>query len=210
MRVHEVHAAVVHTPLVLLPASALIDLRASLGGRRADGELGRTFWWLAIGSAALAGVAGMAASQEVKADDDQGTADMMWIHGVGNTAILLSGLGMAVWRTFRRPSLAQSMVGLGTSALAIFTAYLGGEMVYGRGVGVRAMPGQAPVGVADSPPVLSREAPGRFLRDAGRGLIWLLRRAIDRDDRRRALSPRALGIESPAADPRSSLPAERL
>jgi hypothetical protein len=101
---------------------------------------------------------------------------MMWLHGAGNFGILLGGVGIAIWRSFHRPGVAGSLLGLGAAGLAIYTAYLGGEMVYGRGVGVRALPRIAPTGVRRSPPVLSRAAPGAFARDAIAGLVWLLRR----------------------------------
>ena len=63
----------------------------------------------------------MAASQEIKAEDPH-TEDMMWLHGIGNTAILLGALGVAAWRTGRRASLPQSIIGLAASGLSLFTA----------------------------------------------------------------------------------------
>lgn len=175
MRVHELHSAAVHAPLVLLPAAALVDLSATFGGRPGRAALGRKLWWLGVGAGALAGVAGLAASQEVKADDRRAD-DMMWLHGIGNFTILLGGLGLALWRTFHRPSVASSVIGAAAVTMAAYTAYLGGEMVYAHGVGVRAMPQLAPTGVQQSPPVISAAAPRVFLRDAARGLVWLLRR----------------------------------
>lgn len=191
MHVHEVHAAVIHAPLALLPAAAAVDLVAAAGDHDGLHKAGRKLWWMAVGAGAFAGVAGLAASQEIKANDRQ-TEDMMWLHGIGNTAILLAGVGMAVWRTFRRPSLPQALTGLAASGLAMYTAYLGGEMVYGQGVGVRAMPGLAPTGVAHSEPVLSARAPGMFLRDAVRGLGWLMRRTSRALTARQPVARRAL------------------
>ena len=155
------------------------------------GSVGRKLWWMAVGAGAFAGMAGLAASQEIKADDDR-SEDMMWLHGIGNTAILLAGVGMAVWRTFKRPSLPQALTGLAASGLAMYTAYLGGEMVYGQGIGVRAMPGLSSTGVAHSAPVLSRMAPRMFLRDALRGVGWLLGRTSRVLTGRQPLARRAL------------------
>jgi uncharacterized membrane protein len=203
MRVHELHAAMIHTPLVLLPAAALVDLGAATTGDARRAALGRRLWWLGVGAAGLAGVAGLAASQEIKADDSH-AEDMMWLHGAGNFAILLGGVGLALWRTFRRPSVAQAAIGLGASALAMYTAYLGGEMVYAHGVGVRPMPRVAPAGVRRSPPVLSREAPGTFVRDAISGFAWLIRRTAQAFTGRRGVDRRAFAIgrlaELPASD----------
>ena len=175
MHVHELHAAAIHAPLVLLPAAAAVDLSAAITGNRQGDALGRKLWWLAVGAGALAGVAGLAASQEVKTDDHV-TEDMMWLHGAANFTILLGGLGVALYRSFKRPSLPQALVGLSAVGLSFYTAYLGGEMVYGEGVGVRAVPEFAPSGIRRSPPVLSRSAPATFLRDAVAGLSWLVRR----------------------------------
>jgi uncharacterized membrane protein len=198
MRVHELHAAAVHAPLVLLPAAALVDLDAATRGGARRAALGRRLWWLGVGAAGLAGVAGLAASQEIKTDDPT-SEDMMWLHGAGNVGILLSGAGMAIWRSFRRPSLGGALLGVGAAGLALYTAYLGGEMVYGRGVGVRALPRIAPTGVRRSPPVLSRAAPGAFARDAVAGLVWLFRRTARALLGRRPIDRNAYGLrEEPA------------
>jgi uncharacterized membrane protein len=187
MHVHEVHAAVIHAPLVLLPAAAVVDLSAAVGDTREGGDLGRKLWWLAVGAGALAGVAGFAASQEVKTDEGR-AEDMMWLHGVGNSAILLGGVGIALWRTFRPPTVAQAAVGLAATGLALYTAYLGGEMVYAHGVGVRALGDSGRNGVRESPPVLSSSAPATFFRDCAKGVAWLIRRALPSERRQRRLA----------------------
>jgi uncharacterized membrane protein len=194
MRVHELHAATVHAPLVVLPAAALVDLAAALSGDRRQAALGRKLWWLGVGAGAVAGVAGMAASQEIKAEDAR-NEDMMWLHGAANFAILLGATGIALWRSFRRPSVASSAIGLGACGVAVYTAYLGGEMVYGHGVGVRSMPWIAPTGVRESPSLLSASAPAVFLRDAVGGLRWLLRRTLRALSGRQPVSRGAYGIE---------------
>src|SRR5689334_21371402 len=139
MKVHELHAASTHAPLVLLPAAAVVDLAAVITGKRSHASLGRKLWWWGVGAGAIAGMAGLAASQEVKAEDER-SEDMMWLHGAANFAIVLGATGIALWRSFRRPSAGAAAIGLGACALATYTAYLGGEMVYAHGFGVRQMP----------------------------------------------------------------------
>jgi len=195
MHVHELHAASTHAPLVILPAAALVDLVAAVSGDRRKAALGRKLWWWGVGAGALAGVAGLAASQEIKAEDAR-SEDMMWLHGAANFAIVLGATGIALWRTFRRPSVTAAAVGLGACGAAIYTAYLGGEMVYAHGVGVRNMPWIAPTGVRSSPSVLSASAPGTFLRDAVRGLAWLVRRTARVFAGRQRVNRGAYGIES--------------
>lgn len=194
MRVHELHAASVHAPLVVLPAAALVDLAAAMSGDRRQAALGRKLWWLGVGAGAVAGIAGMAASQEIKAEDAR-SEDMMWLHGIANFAILLGATGIALWRSARRPSVASAAVGLGACGAAIYTAYLGGEMVYAHGVGVRTMPWIAPTGVRKSPSVLSASAPAAFLRDALVGFTWLVRRTVRALSGRQPVSRGAYGIE---------------
>jgi uncharacterized membrane protein len=195
MHVHELHAASTHAPLVVLPAAALVDLAAALSGDRRQAALGRKLWWLGVGAGALAGVAGLAASQEIKAEEAR-SEDMMWLHGAANFAILLGATGIALWRTFRRPSVASAAVGLGACGVAMYTAYLGGEMVYAHGVGVRTMPWIAPTGVRRSPSLLSPSAPGTFLRDAVKGFAWLVRRTARAFSGRQPVSRGAYGIDS--------------
>jgi uncharacterized membrane protein len=193
MRVHELHAAAVHAPLVLLPAAAAVDLVAAVSGSTQQAALGRRLWWWAVGGGAVAGLAGLAASQEIKADDKH-AEDMMWLHGIGNFSILVGGIGLALWRSFRKPSVTEAAVGLAATALAGYTAYLGGEMVYRHGMGVRAMPRIAPTGVGESPPVLSAAAPRTFLRDAIGGLAWLFRRTAKLLSGRQPVHPGAFGV----------------
>lgn len=193
MHIHELHAAMVHAPLALLPTAATIDLTAALSGNRHTARLARTLWWAGAGGALLAGVAGLASSQEVTRDDLR-TSDMIWLHGIGNAGLIVGALGMVAWRRNHRPSVAQATLGLLACGVSIYTAYLGGEMVYGRGVGVRAMPAHtASGGVQSSPPVLSRAAPGAFLRDALRGLRWLVSRTGEVLAGRKPIDPAAFG-----------------
>jgi uncharacterized membrane protein len=202
MHVHELHAAVIHGPLVLLPTAAAIDLTAALTRNRSHARLGRTLWWVGAGAGLFAGLAGMAASQEVRADDEQ-AADMMWLHGIGNFALVAGAFGIAGWRAVHRPTVASATVGLLACAASLYTAYLGGDMVYTRGLGVKAMPGYTGAGMDQSPPLLSSRAPLTFLRDAIKGLTWLFRRGRHAIDGQQPLSSAAFGLnepERPSAD----------
>jgi len=196
MRVHDLHAAMIHAPLVMLPAAATIDLTAALTRNQGYARLGRTLWWLGASAGLFAGLAGMAASQEVRADDDR-ASDMMWLHGMGNLALVLGAFGIAGWRTARRPTVGVAVGGLVACAATLYTAYLGGELVYTHGLGVKAMPGYTGAGVEQSPPLLSTRAPGTFLRDAIRRLVWLFRRDSCVAQSQRRLAPGAFGLSEP-------------
>src|SRR5690348_2549670 len=100
MRVHELHAAAVHAPLVLLPTAALLDLLASARRDRAYDRVARQLWLAGAGAGALAGVAGLAAAQEVRADETA-ARDTMWLHGIINFVIVAGATGIAAWRSRR-------------------------------------------------------------------------------------------------------------
>jgi len=202
MRTHELHPSIVHAPLVLLPATAILDLLAALRplDRRLD-RAARRLWWATAGGALFVGLAGMAASQEIELRNDR-ARDMMFLHGIGNFGLVLSAFGVAWWRTRNRASMTSAAAGLLASTASIYTAYLGGELVYSHGAGVKALGGAA----AEAPALFSKAAPGRLARDAVRGLGWLLsrgRRAVTGRQRveRAALGPIAevgTGAEAPA------------
>jgi uncharacterized membrane protein len=198
MHLHELHAAAVHAPLVLLPTAAAVDLAAAITGNRSHARLGRTLWIAGSSSALFAGLAGAAASQEVRARDPN-TSDMLWLHGIGNLGLIAGAAAIAVWRVARPPSVTVSVLGLAASAISGYTAYLGGEMVYGHGVGIRAMPSYTLSGAKNSPPLLSRRAPGTFLRDAIAGLRWLFGRAGEAARKRPPLARESFGLSSTPA-----------
>lgn len=172
LRTHELHPSIVHAPLVLLPATAVVDLLAALRplDRRLD-RVARRLWWATAGGALFVGLTGMAASQEIELRD-QRARDVMFVHGIGNLSLVLAAFGVAAWRSAHRASLTSAFAGLAASAASMYTAYLGGELVYSHGAGVKVLGGAA----AEAPPLLSAAAPGRLARDAVRGLGWLLRR----------------------------------
>jgi uncharacterized membrane protein len=177
MRIHELHPTLVHAPLVLLPTAAVVDVLAVTSSgrirRRAYSAIGRGLWWGVAVSGLTAGLAGMAASQEVEADDH--ARDMMLVHGLGNLGLVVAAFGVAAWRSRNRATAASAGLGVGAVAAALYTAWLGGELVYGHGVGVKQHD-DASADPMRSPPLLSRHAPGALVRDAVKGLGWLLRR----------------------------------
>jgi uncharacterized membrane protein len=174
MRTHELHPALTHAPLTLLPAAALVDLLAA--GARWDrrlvlDRLGRRLWWATAAGGLVTGLTGMAASQEIEVPNDR-ARDVMFLHGFGNLAVVVAAFGVATWRATHRASYASAVSGLLATAAATYTGYLGGELVYGYGGGVKALGGAA----AEAPALFSREAPARLARDAFRGLRWLVSR----------------------------------
>ena len=212
MRVHELHPTLIHAPLALLPSTVVVDLTAALTGDRKLDRAARVLWWSTAASGLMAGLAGMAASQEVKTEE-QHTKDMMFLHGLGNVVIVLGAFGVAAWRSSHRSSLLSSLLGLGSFAFAAYTGWLGGEMVYAHGVGVKELTMTGEELDQLSPSLASRQAPARLLRDAVKGLGWLLGRARQVFSGREQLDPSAFGVtaieqklEQPAATPEDVRP----
>ncbi|PTL79423.1 DUF2231 domain-containing protein [Vitiosangium sp. GDMCC 1.1324] len=195
IRVHELHPMLIHAPLALLPSTVVVDLTAVFTRDRKLDRAARTLWWTTAGSGLLAGLAGMAASQEVKADNRH-TRDMMLLHGLGNVVIVLGAFGVAAWRSSRRASLFSGLLGLGSFAFAAYTGWLGGEMVYSHGVGVKELTMKDSELDQLSPPLASRQAPARILRDAVKGLGWLLGRARRVFTGSEQLDPSAFGVKA--------------
>jgi uncharacterized membrane protein len=192
-RVHELHPTLIHAPLALLPSTVVVDLAATFTRDRKLEKAGRTMWWSVAASGLLAGLAGMAASQEVKADKH--ARDMMFLHGLGNVVLVMGAFGVAAWRASHRPGWFSNMLGLGAFAFASYTGWLGGEMVYSHGVGVKDFTLKGEALELLSPRLASREAPARLLRDAVKGLGWLLGRASQVFSGRERLDPGAFGMK---------------
>ena len=179
LKLHELHPPLIHAPLVLLTAAAAVDLVAAQTYRPSTERLGAKLWWWGAGAGLVAGLAGMAASQEVKGGDPK-VDDAMYLHGIGNLGLVIAAAGMAIFRSRSRPSVTSATIGLAACGAAIYTAYLGGELVYGSGVGVKEMSEKAKSGVQPGVPNLfSAEAPLRLLADAAKGLAWLLGRTVE-------------------------------
>ncbi len=122
--------------------------------------------------------------------------DMTFLHGVGNTLVLLGAMGVTAWRLRREPTVTTTVLGLAACGLSLYTATLGGKMVYDLGVGINPMPEDAPQGTLKGPPLLSAQAPAALVKDALRGVRWLASRARELFTGARPLAPGAEGIRS--------------
>jgi uncharacterized membrane protein len=195
MLLHELHPSVVHAPLALLPTAAVADLIAVATGDRAWAKVARRVWVAGTLSGVFAGVAGLAASQEVRMDSPR-ARDMTFLHGIGNAAILLGAMGVTAWRLKREPTVLSTVLGLSACGLALYTASLGGKMVYELGVGINPMPEDSPQGTLKGPPLLSTRAPAALVKDALLGVKWLVSRTRELLTGTRPLAPGAEGLRS--------------
>lgn len=178
-----------HVPLVLLPLTAYMETVAALHPRdRRLEEWGRRLWWGTAGGGLLTALAGLAASQEIELRGGR-AKDRMFLHGFGNLGIVFSAVVVAAWRGNHRASFTSAAWGIVASTVVLYTSYLGGDLVYTHGAGVRSHGGQP----ARNPALFSKEAPGRLARDVGRGFAFIARRAIRAVSGRQRVDRHALG-----------------
>lgn len=140
MRLQEIHPAVVHFPLALLPAAVATDGLGRALGDEALMTAGRRLTAGAAASAIVSAAAGLVAQPAVAAEGE--AHDLLVTHRNINLVLAAGAVVLAVRRMrSRRPSIGQLAAGaLGVAAMT-FTAALGGKMVYEHGVGVKAAGG---------------------------------------------------------------------
>lgn len=140
MRLQELHPALVHFPIALLPLAVGADLLGRATGNEALLRTGQRVMPLAAGAAAIAAVLGLVAQQEVNAEGE--AHDLLVTHRTLNLGLLGVAAAMAWWRSSHdRPSAAYLALGLAGLGVMNYSAYLGGHMVYEHGVGVTAAGG---------------------------------------------------------------------
>lgn len=162
MKLHELHPSLVHFPLALLPLSIGADLLGRVTGNESLLDLGRRTMPLAAAGGLVAGVAGLMAQTEVKAEG--GAMDLLKTHRTLNLGLVAIAGAMAAQRSRSgKPSAAYIGLGLAGIAAMTYSAYLGGEMVYRDGVGIEAADG---VRKRPRVPELSRKEARRVLRTA--------------------------------------------
>ena len=166
IRLQEMHPALVHLPIALLP----LAVGADVIGCVTDNEALLSFGQKAIGVAAVgavgSAVTGLIAGEEVNVEG--ASEDMLITHRNLNFIATVVASGMALWRVnHRKPNAAYPGVGaVGVGVLA-YTAYLGGKLVYEVGVGVEPAKGV----YRDDAPALKCGQVGSFVKTAVSDLV---------------------------------------
>ena len=169
MRLSEMHPALVHFPLTLLPVAVGTDTIGAITGNRKLYEIGR---WSIVGAAvatAVAGIFGLIAQEEIDVDEEG--RNILRTHRSLNLGLLGALTAMSIVRARRRePWGGYLIAGFGALTVAIFSAYLGGKLVYDHGAGVVRTRG---LGGADEELTLRNtvRAASQAARDLGRGVM---------------------------------------
>lgn len=167
IRLQELHAAAVHFPVALLPVAVGVDLLGHTTGDRRLLEAGRLAIGAAAVGAAVSAITGLIAQEEVNVEGE--TMDMLITHRNLNLAATVTAGLMARWRARHdRPTAAYLALGLAGIGLVSYTAYLGGTLVYKRGIGVAPAGGQ----YRENPPELGETGQtGTFFRTAAKDVV---------------------------------------
>ncbi len=164
MKLQEVHPALVHFPITLLPLAVGADLVGKVTRNRSLCTAGKWGIAAAAGTGLLAGLFGLIAQEEVNVEGS--AKDMLITHRDLNLGAVATMGAMAVRRARReKASLPYLVLGLGLIGAVTYSAYLGGHMVYADGVGV-----EKAGGVAEPVPSLGQDEPARIARRAARDL----------------------------------------
>src|SRR5581483_7534005 len=111
VRLQEVHPAMVHFPIALLPLAIGADILGRLSGRRSLREMGRRVMPVAAAGAAASAITGLLAQKRVQADGR--ARDILATHRTLNIAVAGAATALATWRwRRRRPSGAYLALGL--------------------------------------------------------------------------------------------------
>ena len=170
IRTHEVHPAIVHFPITILPLAVGADLLGRATGSQALRSIGRWGMPLTAATAALSAATGLVAQEEVRAE---GRAhDLLVTHRNMNLSFLGLSALLAVWRLRREtPSASYLALGLASIGAVSYSAYLGSKMVYEYGVGVDAAHGlRRPEGAPEIAPGHLAEAARTAVEDVERGV----------------------------------------
>jgi uncharacterized membrane protein len=165
MRLQEVHPSLVHFPLTLLPLSVGADAIGKFTGNKKLTWLGK--WGIAASAITglAAGLAGLVAQEEVNVSGR--TMDMLITHRNLNLAAVGAIGALAMQRArHREPSIPYLLGGLAALGVVVYSAYIGGELVYRHGVGVEPAGGLWEGGG----PELKFRNVGEVVRSTGKGL----------------------------------------
>ena len=136
MELHDAHPALFHYPLAFFPLSVAADALAEALDDDDLRVVGRLTMPLAAAGIAAAGVSGLVAQEEVEPTEHG--EDMLVTHRNLNLVAGAIAGGMALWR-LGRDRVGPGYLGAGLAGLALmgYSAWLGGEMVYSHGIGVK-------------------------------------------------------------------------
>jgi uncharacterized membrane protein len=162
----EMHPALVHFPIALLPLAVGADAVGSLTDNVSAFSLGQKAICIAAAGAVASAVTGLIAGEEVNVEG--ASQDMLMTHRNLNLIATVVASGMALWR-LQHPKPSRTYLAVGAAGVGVlaYTAYLGGKLVYQVGVGVEPARG---VYRPDAPKLKSGQV-ASFIKTAGTDFV---------------------------------------
>ncbi len=174
LRLHEMHPALVHAPITLLPFAIGADLLGRATNNKALLASGQMAICAAAASAVASAVTGLIAGEEVNVEGK--SREMLQTHRTLNFVATVAASSMALWRLrLKRPSRAYLSAGAVGMGILGYTAYLGGKLVYDMGIGVTPARGV----YRPDAPRLERGHVRSFLKEAGTDLIHGMKHMVE-------------------------------
>lgn len=166
IRLQQMHPALVHFPIALMPLAIGADLLGCMTGSTSLHSFGQKAIVVAAAGAMAAAVTGLIAGEEVNVEGE--SQDMLITHRNLNFVATIVVNGMALWRiNRRRPNAAYLGAGAAGVGILAYTASLGGKLVYDVGVGVEPAQGVYRSGA----PTLKAGQVDSFLKAAATDLV---------------------------------------
>jgi len=168
MAIHlqEMHPALVHLPIALLPLAVGADVICSLTDNKSALSFGQKAICIAAAGAVASAATGLIAGEEVNVKG--ATEDKLITPRNLNFIATVVATSMALWRVnHRKPNAAYLGFGAAGVGILAYSAYLGGKLVYDVGVGVEPAHG---VYRSDAPKLKFGQVRS-FVKTAGTDLV---------------------------------------
>lgn len=173
IRLQEMHPALVHLPITLVPLAVGADVLGCLTGRKSVRSFAQKTICLAAAGAVAAAVTGLIAGEEVNVEGE--SRAMLMTHRNLNFAATTFTCFMAVWRIqHSKPNAAYLAAGATGVGILGYTAYLGGKLVYVHGIGVEPAHGV----YREDAPRLRKGQLGAFFMSAATDLVHGVRHMV--------------------------------
>ncbi len=178
VRLQELHPALVHFPIAILPLTVAADVAGRITGDRRLSWLGRWGMLASAASALVAGLAGLIAQEEVNVAG--ASMDTLITHRNLNLAVVALTSTLAARRIRPdRPGVRYFVAAAAGVGLLLYSGYLGGKVVYEYGVGVGPANGLWQGGGPALTPSNAPEVARKAAHDLGMGVKHLVQETAE-------------------------------
>lgn len=136
---HLVHPALLHFTVAFLIVGGVVEAIGIVRGKPAAERFGATLFLAGVASLVPTVAAGFLAANSV--DLPAGAAQALDRHEASGLVLLAAGMGLVLWKAWGRGRIPEGQRKLYAAALVlaaaltVLTAFFGGVLVYGEGVG---------------------------------------------------------------------------